>query len=128
MLSTEVAVLKTNLTWMRETVDAIRESTAEMANYAKQLVRLETEGNEVKSALTRAFISIESEQKARQSADDQLSATLTLCAKDSNERLEAIENEMPLLKLAKSIVFGGVLLILTNSAALVWAVFKLTHN
>ena len=128
LLATEVEVLKTNMTWMRDTVDAIRRSTEEMASYAKQLVRLESEGNEARNALNRAFSAIADEEKARQTADEKLTEALEKCGKEVCSRLDAIEEEMPLLKLAKAIVFSGVVLILSNSAALVWAVFKLLNH
>ena len=125
LLATEVEVLKSNMSWMKDTVDAIRRSTEEIAGYAKQIVRLETESEETRKALERSFDAIKDEEEARKEADINLAHALDKCGEMICQRLERIEKEMPSLQLVRTIVFGVVAAISTNAVAMVWVVAKL---
>lgn len=121
----DISALKTNYDWLVKAVDAIQQSTQEIANSSKAMVRLEAEGNETRAALSRAFEAVKSEELARIKSDDALRVSVDAGFKDVADRLALIEREMPTLTLARTCVFGVIVLALTNMCGLVMMVLNM---
>jgi predicted nucleic acid-binding Zn-ribbon protein len=113
----KVAVLETRVDWMHEAVTSIKDSTKEIAESTKQIALLEKESVESRQALARAFDSLSAETAERKEEYRQLRADMEECAEDMGCRLLAMEKELPLLKLSKSISFSLLGLAFLNMAA-----------
>jgi len=92
---------------MMEALEGIRQNTDELVTFSRQQVRMEERQLEHGKSLERAFESIK------------------LCAKDSSDRLDKIEDEMPTLVLARKCVFGAIVWLVTMTGVMAWAlIFK----
>lgn len=79
---------------LEQSLHEIRDNTAAMANSLQSLTRLEERHVEMSRGIERAFNSI------KEMREDQLKADNAL-----HERLAKIEQEMPLLRIARNLVF-----------------------
>lgn len=87
----------------------IEAALARMSASMEKLVVLEQKHSETREALTRAFAAIESQEARLRvlETDQQVLGASSHCRSHS-ERLTAIENEMPTLKLVRKWVISGV--------------------
>lgn len=79
---------------LEQSLHEIRDNTAAMANSLQSLTRLEERHVEMSRGIERAFHSIKEVREDQQKHDDALHA-----------RLAKIEQEMPLLRIARNLVF-----------------------
>lgn len=118
----DIVELKTNYGWLREAVEAIQESTKKIAQCSEQMVKLEAESIETREALRRAFKSIEREESARAKADEALASEIRVGCTEISVRLSKIEEDMPSLRLTKTIVFGVIGMAMANIGGIIWVI------
>ena len=123
-LTEDVIALKTNYSWMRKALESIQESTKEIAESSRAMVRLEMEAIELKSSLARSFNAIEREESERVQADHDIANKVEAVFNRIESRLTEIEREMPTLTLARTCVFAVIAMAATNFAGLVWMLLK----
>jgi len=96
---------------LEQSLHEIRDNTTKMAGSLQSLTRLEERHAETSKAIERAFLAIKEGRDIQESADNALA-----------ERLAKIEREMPLLHIARNLVFtfcgGCTLLVLLYVARL----------
>lgn len=115
---------------LEQSLHEIRDNTAAMAGSLQSLTRLEERHIEMGKGIERAFQAIKETREDHQRADDELAERLS---KIEQDRLAKIEQEMPLLRIARNLVFtfcGGctliVLLYIARLAGL-WSGGSLPH-
>lgn len=107
---------------LEQSLHEIRDNTAAMANSLQSLTRLEERHVEMSRGIERAFQSIKEVREDQMKNDSAL-----------HERLAKIEQEMPLQKIARNLVFtfcgGCTILVLMYVARLagLWAGGSLPH-
>lgn len=125
LFQSDVVELKTNYQWLREAIEAIQESTKKIAACSEAMVKLEAEGNETREALRRCFRAVEKETAAREGADAALEQAIKEGCRDITIRLAKIEEDMPSLRLTKTIVFSLIGIALTNIGGVIWLLMHL---
>lgn len=123
LFQADIASLKTDYSWIKQAIEAIQESTKEIASSSKAMVRLEMEGNETRQALSRAFTALEKEEIERIKSDILLAQKVDAGFDKIAGRLDSIEKEMPTLTLARTCVFSVIAMALTNFAGIIWLLF-----
>lgn len=114
--------LETRVSLLEQSIHEIRDNTTAMAGSLQSLTRLEERHIEMARGIERAFQTIEKSRNDQQATNE-----------DVERRLKALENEAPLMRIARNMVFsfmGGctilVLLYIARLAGL-WAGSSLPH-
>lgn len=94
-------------------LDRLERANESIAESLKALVRLEQHHTDTRDGLSRAWKQIETNRERIDEVEDQIPDKL-------DDRLHAIEQEMPALKMTSRWVIGGTLAIVAAAGTLIW--------